>query len=409
MSDETTTTSPTPKPEATKKRPAFPIVGVGASAGGLAPTVELLANLGVEPGLAVVVVHHLDPKHESGLVDILSRATAMPVGAVRDGVRVERNRVYVVPPNAGVLINQGILALVPRPNVALHLPIDQFFESLAVDQAFLAVGVVLSGAGFDGTAGIRAIKREGGIGLAQDATAQYVSMPQSAIATGSIEFILPPARIARELVRIGEHVPETIASVRREPEEPDYAQILALVRKSTGIDFASYKLSTIRRRMQRRLLIRGVRELGEYAELLQREPEEITTLCEDMLIHVTGFFREPEVFDALRTTVFPKLLADRPRDLPLRIWVPGCSTGEEVYSIAMCLLEYLEDAHRADVPIKIFGTDLSLATIEKARVGRYPESIEPEVSQGRLQRFFTQDLGAYQIRRVCGAGDRRER
>ena len=395
MSDETAA----PKSDAPVKR-AFPVVGVGASAGGLAPTVELLANLGVEPGLAVVVIHHLDPTHESGLVDILSRATPMPVEIVRDGLRVEPNRVYVLPPSAGVLINQRILELVPRPDTAPHLPIDKFFESLALDLGVLAVGVILSGAGFDGTEGIKAIKREGGIGLAQDATAQYASMPESAIATGCVDFIMPATRLARELVRIGEHVPQALASIPREPPEgPDYAQILALVRKSTGIDFASYKRSTIRRRMQRRLLVRGVRELRQYAELLQREPEEIAALCEDVLIHVTGFFREPEVFEALRTAVFPKLLADRSPDLPLRIWVPGCSTGEEVYSIAMCLVEYLEDNHHAPIPIKIFGTDLSIATVEKARSGRYPESIEHEVSQGRLQRFFTEDLGAYQIRR----------
>jgi two-component system, chemotaxis family, CheB/CheR fusion protein len=381
-------------------RASFPIVGVGASAGGLAPTVDLLRCLGSAPGVALVVVHHLDPTHESGLVDILSRVTEMPVVVARDGVRVEPDHVYVIPPNSELLISQGFLELVPRiAGDVLHLPIDRFFEALALDRTALAIGVVLSGSGFDGTEGVKALKREGGVALAQDTTAQYASMPQSAIATGCVDFILPPAGIAREIARLAHHMPSELVIPAREPEEPQYRKILALVRKATGIDFASYKRSTIRRRMQRRVLVRGVKDLDEYAELLQSDPSEVNALSEDVLIHVTGFFREPAVFEALRTTVFPKLLDERPHDLPIRVWVPGCSTGEEVYSIAISLLEYLEDTQKIDIAIKIFGTDLSLATVEMARAGRYAQSIERDVSQGRLQRFFTKDLGTYQIRR----------
>ena len=378
---------------------SFLIAAVGASAGGLAPTAELLREIGAEPGIAIVIIHHLDPTHESGLVDILSRATPMPVAAASDRARVEANHVYVVPPNAGLLINQGILRLVPRlAESGLHLPIDRFFESLALDRDGLAVGVVLSGSGFDGTEGIKAIKREGGIALAQDASAQYGSMPQSAIATGCVDFILPPAGLARELRRMGAHAPSFLARPQPRAEDRDYAQVLAAVRRVRGVDFASYKQTTIRRRLQRRLFLHGLTDLAAYAELLKREPAEVRALCEELLIHVTGFFREPEAFEALRTSVFPKLCESRPRDAPIRVWVPGCSTGEEVYSIAICLLEFLGEAHK-DLAIKIFGTDLSATTIEKARAGTYAESIEHDVSQARLQRFFSKNEGGYQIRR----------
>ena len=381
-------------------RGSFLIAAIGASAGGLAPTAELLRELGREPGIAVVIVHHLDPTHESGLVEILSRATTMPVAAASDGAPVEPNHVYVVPPNAGLLIHQGKLNLVARSvEAGLHLPIDRFFESLASDRDGLAVGVVLSGSGFDGTAGIKAIKREGGIALAQDATAQYASMPQSAIATGCVDFILPPAGLARELRRIGAHLPSTLATPQQRSEDRDYLRILAAVRRACGVDLESYKPATIQRRLQRRLFLRGMTDLAAYAELLKRDPAEVLGLCEDVLIHVTGFFREPKAFEALREHVFPKLCGDRARDAPIRVWVPGCSTGEEVYSIAICLLEFLEEAHK-DLPIKIFGTDLSLAVVEKARAARYAEGIEHDVSEERLRRFFSKNEGGgYQIRR----------
>ena len=378
---------------------SFPIAAVGASAGGLEPTAELLRGLGAEPHVATVIIHHLDPTHESGLVDILSRATTMPVVAAAEGARVEPNRVYVLPPNAGLLIRRGVLKLVPRSEEGgLHLPIDRFFESLALDRDGTAVGVVLSGSGFDGTEGVKAIKREGGIALAQDATAQYASMPQSAIATGCVDFILPPAGLARELRRMGAHPASPLAPTRDRPEAAEYLQILAAVRAASGIDFACYKPATVRRRLQRRLVMLGLTDLAAYVELLRREPAEVRALCEDVLIHVTGFFRESAAFDALRKHVFPKVCEHRPRDAPIRVWVPGCSTGEEVYSIAICLLEFLMEVQK-DLPVQIFGTDLSPAIIERARAGRYPENIELVLSHERLQRFFTKNEAGYQIRR----------
>ncbi len=380
-------------------RASFPIVGVGASAGGLAPSGELLRELGSEPGVAVVIIHHLDPMHESGLVEILSRQTPLAVAAATEGVRVEPNHVYVMPPNAGLLINRGRLSLVPRLEQAgLHLPINRFFESLAQDQDGLAVGVVLSGTGFDGTEGIKAIKREGGITLAQDSTAQHTSMPESAVAAGCVDFVLPPAGLARELRRLATHAPALQAKSESEVKDRDYQQILLAMRKASGVDFTSYKHSTIRRRLERRLFFHGLADLPAYLALLKRDPAEVVALCEEALIHVTGFFRDPEAFDALRTHVFPKLCQARPRDTPIRIWVPGCSTGEEVYSIAICLLEFLGERQRS-FPIKIFGTDLSLSIIEKARAGRYPSSVVAEISAARLERFFSKDERGYLIRR----------
>jgi two-component system, chemotaxis family, CheB/CheR fusion protein len=396
-----------PEPEASNREAEaasagapFPIVGVGASAGGLAATADLLRELGSEPGVAVVIIHHLDPTHESGLVEILSRQTSLPVAAVTEGVRVQPNHVYVMPPNAGLLVNRGRLSLVPRlEQGGLHLPINRFFESLAQDQEGRAVGIVLSGTGFDGTEGIKAIKREGGITLAQDSTAQYPSMPESAVATGFVDFVLPPAGLARELRRVVAHAPALQAKLAPDEKDRDYLEILTAMRNASGVDFTSYKHSTIRRRLERRLFFHGLAELSAYVELLKRDPGEVDALCEEALIHVTGFFRDPEAFDALRAVVFPKLCEPRPGgDAPFRIWVPGCSTGEEVYSLAICLLEFLGEGRRR-FPIKIFGTDLSLSVIEKARAGRYPASIEAEISAARLERFFSKDERGYLIRR----------
>ncbi len=394
----------TPRPDASDvvgaAAPAlFPIVAVGASAGGLAPTVELLRELGPRPQLAIVVIHHLDPAHESGLVEILARATPLAVVAATDGVRAEPNHVYVLPPNAGLLIQAGVLNVIPRVDTGgLHLPINQFFESLALDQESLAVGVVLSGTGFDGTNGIKAIKGHGGIALAQDTTAQYAGMPESAIATGCVDFILAPSGLARELVRLGADAPAMKRAPQSKAAERDYLQILAAVRKTSGVDFASYKHTTIRRRLERRLFLHGLTDLGAYVDLLRRDPAEASALCEDLLIHVTSFFREPDAFNALRAQVLPKLLEGRRGDAPLRIWVPGCATGEEVYSIAICVLEFLGEGHRDRLPLKIFGTDLSAAIIEKARAGRFPASIEAELSPERLQRFFSKDESGYRVR-----------
>lgn len=271
----------------------FPIVAVGASAGGLAPTTDLLRHLGSNPGLGLVVIHHLDPTHESHLVEILSRATPLPVLVATGGLRVEVNHVYVIPPNTDLLIVNGVLKLVPRVEErGLHLPINLFFESLALDHGGLAVGVVLSGTGLDGAEGVKAIEREGGITLAQDATAKYDSMPRGAVATGCVDLILPPAGIARELIRLGAQAPAMREGPLSAADERAYAQILAAMRRASGVDFSSYKQTTIGRRLDRRLFLHGLTDLSTYLELLKRDPEEIGALCAEALRARAGYPRE---------------------------------------------------------------------------------------------------------------------
>jgi two-component system, chemotaxis family, CheB/CheR fusion protein len=393
-------------PEASANlRSSFPIVGVGASAGGLSATLELLSHLGAEPNLALVIVHHLDPTRESSLGEILAKATPMPVHIASDGLLVEPSHVYVLPPNAELQLAAGVLRVTPRPTSGLHLPIDHFFESLAADCALGAVGVVLTGSGADGAQGVRAIKAEGGITFAQDRSAEYRSMPDSAIATGCVDFVSSLAGIAQQLLRIAQHVPPLTDALRDAPAEVDFQRILAILMQSTGIDFANYKRTTVQRRVQRRLLVHGLRDMHRYVELLTERPEEIGVLCEDLLIRVTSFFRDAAAFDLLKTLVFPKLLERRPRDAGIRVWVPGCATGEEVYSIAISLLEFLSEAQASDVTLKLFGTDVSVTAIERARAGQYLTSIERDVSPGRLRRFFSKLDGSYrickEIRELC--------
>jgi two-component system CheB/CheR fusion protein len=373
------------------------VVAIGASAGGLAATSELLRQLGPQPGLAIVVIHHLDPVHRSSLAEILATVSPLAVHTAADGLRVGVNQIYVGPPNAVVRLAGGVLRLEPRSETAgYHHPIDRLFESLAIDHTVQALGVVLTGTGSDGTVGIAAIKTHGGITFAQDGSAEHGGMPESAIATGCVDFILPPAGIARELIRVGSRgaAPSPPAA-----DEQAFRRILTALRDASAIDFANYKQTTFRRRVERRLVVSGASSLSAYAELVERSPEEARALCDEVLIHVTSFFRDPETFQALASAVFPKLLENRPRDAALRIWVPGCSTGEEVYSIAIALLEFLADANAGELPVKLFGTDVSASAIDKARSGRYPASIARDVSAGRLQRFFTDHDGLYQIRK----------
>jgi two-component system CheB/CheR fusion protein len=387
------------RPESAGEPPVsrVPVAGIGASAGGLAATTELLRHLGAKPGVAVVIVHHLDPTHESSLAEIVSRATPLPVRTVVDGIHAEPDQIYVIPENAVLTIHEGILRLEPRTEAGKqHLPIDRFFESLAADRTLRALGVVLTGSGSDGTAGIQAIKTAGGITFAQDRSAEYGSMPESAIATGCVDFVLPPEGIAQELIRIGQRLGNAAPEA---DGQQAFQRILSALRESSAIDFANYKQTTFRRRVERRVVITGVPNLRAYADLVERSADEARALCDEVLIHVTSFFRDPGTFEAFGTSVFPRLLENRPRDASLRVWVPGCSSGEEVYSIAIALLEFLADTNAGDFPIKLFGTDVSSGAIDKARAGQYPASIEREVSAGRLQRFFTNHNGVYQIRK----------
>jgi len=381
----------------------FPIVGVGASAGGLGAYSKLLKALPVDTGMGFVLVQHLDPKHASMLPELLGRTTPMPVIEIEDGMRVERNHVYVMPPNYSLAILHGVLHLMPRPDtLGKHLPIDDFLRTLADDLQSNAIGVILSGTASDGTFGLRAIKAEGGITFAQsEDSCEYDGMPHSAIAAGHVDFVLPPEGIAQELTRIAKH-PYLLHEIRPAKEEEDGApgdslnKIFVLLRSRTGNDFTYYKHATIRRRIKRRLVLSQIGRMEDYVKFLQKKPAELDALFQDVLINVTSFFRDPETFDALKNEVFPKLMQGRGNDLPLRIWVPGCSTGEEVYSIAIVLFEFLgEDIN--STRIQMFASDIDSKALDKARSGNYPESIRDEVSAARLQRYFVKTAEGYQI------------
>ena len=380
------------------------VVGVGASAGGLEAFTTLLKSLPENTGMAFVLVQHLDPKHASQLSSILARSTRMPVNEVKEGMAVSPNQVYIIPPNTNMGIANGALHLVARQETGgTHMPVDYFLQSLAQSHESRAIGVILSGTASDGTLGLKAIKECGGITFAEDEeSAKYPGMPRSAVAAGCVDFVLPPQGIAGELARIAVH--PSIKSARELPAaagdgEPrdGLRKIFALLRKNTGVDFSQYRKSTVNRRIQRRMILSKLDDLDTYVEFIQKNPAEIDALYQDVLIHVTGFFREPETFKMLEKIIFTKLAANRasPGD-SIRVWLPGCSTGEEAYSIAISLVEFLKEK-AAETPIQIFGTDVSERVIEKARQGVYGENIEAEVSPERLRRFFTKVEAGYQI------------
>src|SRR6266849_6443566 len=384
------------------RRASFPIVGVGASAGGLEAFTQLLKALGSGTEMAYVLVQHLDPSHESALTELLAKATEMPVRQVADATPVEPNHVYVIPPNVDMTISQGILRLTARTETH-HMPIDRFLRSLAEDQRSNAIGIILSGTASDGTLGLAAIKAEGGITFAQDEkSAKFDSMPKNAIAAGCVDFVLPPDAIAKELARIRAH-PYLAPSSSSSPSElvpdgdPQLKAILHLLRTANGVDFSDYKPATVKRRILRRMALHKVGELKEYIQVLRNHPAEVEALYEDILIKITSFFRDPDAFEALKEEVFPGILKHRSSpEEPVRIWVPGCATGEETYSQAIVLLEFLENK-RANIPIQLFGTDLGQGSIEKARAGIYPQSIVADVSPERLRRFFVKVEGGYRI------------
>ena len=379
------------------------VVGVGASAGGLEAFEQLLRSLPNDTGLAFVLVQHLAPKHESMLSELLAKATRMPVVEVTQGMRVQGNHVYVIPPNADMSISDSVLHLSPlSPDRGLRMPIDSFFRSLADTHQSRSIGVILSGTASDGTLGLQAIKALGGVTFAQDEqSAKYSAMPRSAIAAGNVDFVLPPEAIARELKRIATHVKVLGPDERPEAEEritPDATlnKIFFLLRNFSRVDFSFYKPGTIKRRITRRMFLRKIDKLEAYLQYLRRHRDEVEALFNDVLINVTSFFREPDSFEALKTVAFPAIMAQKGPNLPIRIWVPGCSTGEEVYSIAIILLESLGEK-APNTQIQVFATDLSEGIISKARAGIYPESVAMDISSERLRRFFLKVENGYQI------------
>jgi two-component system CheB/CheR fusion protein len=386
----------------------FPIVGIGASAGGLEAFSELLRYLPEKTGMAFVLVQHLDPKHGSVLQEILSRTTKIPITEVIQGVVVQPDHVYVIPANTNLTIKNGILQLGARMLVhGQHMPIDNFFRSLAESGRQQAIGVVLSGTASDGTEGCRAIKVAGGITFAQDEeSAKYSDMPRSAVNAGCIDFILSPKDIARELGGISQHpyvarVVSTAMEGFRGMVGSDLDALFGLLRDSTGVDFTNYKHTTLQRRIRRRMVVHKIETLKDYLRFIGKKPEELDELYRDLLIHVTGFFREPEAFLALRKHVYPKLFEGRKPNNPIRVWVAGCSTGEEAYSIAITLLEYLwahtRSISQAAIAIQIFATDISETALDRARTGLYTEAAVSEISAERLKRFFVRQDGGYQV------------
>src|SRR6266704_2262142 len=353
--------------EKQKSSPACPIVGIGGSAGGFEAAMEFLRNLPQKTGMAFVIVQHLDPHHASRLSNLLGKVTAMPVSEVTQTTTPKPNTVYVQPPNKCVIAKDGMLTVVQREE-RLNVAIDHFFESLAEECGSRAIGIVLSGTGSDGTAGLRAIKAAGGLTFAQtEASAKFDAMPRSAIRSGFVDVVLAPDAIAREIRSVSDHpyLRRTLADAQQAEKEAyrhadDLGRIFLSLKKQMGVDFNAYKQSTLVRRVHRRMALHRLEKLSQYARYLRNKKK------------------------------------DRQREL--RVWVPGCATGEEVYSLAICLLEVLGN-QLSKIRVQIFGTDLSESVIEHARAGIYPGAIEKDVSQARLSRFFVKRDGFYQIHR----------
>jgi two-component system CheB/CheR fusion protein len=350
--------------------PEFPIVGIGASAGGLEPIRVLLTDLPTNTGLSFVIIQHLATGQESMLPEILSRFTKMSVLKVEEGLRVEPNHVYVIPPGVTITFENGLLRIHPKGK-SLR-PIDEFLISLASERKMHAIGIVLSGTGTDGTEGLEAIKNEGGITFAQDPeSALYPDMPLSAISAECTDFVLPPIGIAKELIRISKNSPFSWTQKKmvehQVGKETCLQTIFSLLKKSFGVDFTHYKETTINRRIRRRMVIGQIDSIENYVASLRTHPNELQALFDDMLIGVTSFFREPNTFSILVEKVLPELIKDRPQNNPIRVWIPGCSTGEEVYSYAITIREFLEGKNLVDVPFQIFGTDVNEKNIGNAR------------------------------------------
>ena len=388
-----------PDKELIKSENNFPVVGIGASAGGLDAFKKLLTSIPEDSGMAYVLVQHLHPGHESFLAEILQKVTKIPVKEIADNVTVLPNHIYIIPSNKMLIANDGKLELSPRPDKTknkLNLPIDLFFTSLAEIHQSHAIGVVLSGTASDGTLGLKAIKDNGGITIAQDLSAEYDGMPQSAVYAGVVDFILPPEEIPQ---KIG----ELVAKINLDEKDFDnlpkrqediYKQILTLLRLRKGTDFTYYKQTTVRRRILRRMAINKKENIEEYLTYAKKHKPEQDALYQDLLIPVTSFFREAKVFDNLCETVFPLILKSKDKNTPIRVWVAGCSTGEEAYSIAMCLKEFLGKSHER---VQIFATDISVPAIAKARTGTYTKAEINKVSDERVKEFFTKTEVGFRI------------
>jgi two-component system, chemotaxis family, CheB/CheR fusion protein len=389
--------APKKAPEPSESQPApTAIVGIGASAGGIEAFTALLEALPPDTGLALVLIQHLPPARVSMLAEILGRATSMPVLEVSDEPVITPNHVYVVPPGRLMIVRAGALHLAEAQGMQ-HRGIDRFFTSLAEDQGHRAIGVVLSGTATDGTLGLEAIKAAGGITFAQDESAQHDGMPRSATSSGCVDFVLSPAQIAAEIGSLGTHFTnDSYDSTELPPHADDFEHVLSVLRQESGVDFSQYKSNTLHRRIRRRMALHRVPTLPDYAAYLTANAKEIESLYQDILIGVTSFFRDPQAFEALKEKVFPALFTDRSRHDPIRVWVLGCATGEESYSLAIALKEYAM-AVNSQVPLTVYATDLNNVAVERSRTGSYPRTISMDVSRERLRRFFVEADGGYRI------------
>ncbi len=401
-------TEATGAPQVTADRHDFPIVGIGASAGGLAAFEEFFAHLPStsDSGTAFVLVQHLDPGHKSMLTDLVARYTEMQVFEVEDGMQVQSNCVYIIPPNRDMALLHGKLHLIEQTTShGLRLPIDFFFRSLAQDQRERAICIILSGTGSDGTLGLKEIKGMGGMAMVQSPeTAAYDGMPRSAIASGVVDYVLPAAEMPAQLVAYLKRAagPQALATFRNavpEHTQTSLAKVLIVLRDQTRHDFSRYKRSTIVRRVERRMALNQIDRLDDYIRFLQQNLAEIDALFRELLIGVTSFFRDPEAFESLKERALIPLLKDPRRSRPFRAWVPGCSTGEEAYSVAI-LIQEAADELGDQVGVQIFATDIDGHAIDSARSGIYPNGIAANVSPDRLARFFRQEGDAYRIRRT---------
>lgn len=394
---------------------SFSIVAIGASAGGLEAYTELFHILPPDTGMAFVVIQHLDPSHHSMLTELIGKATKMPVEEVKSGVAIRPNHIYVIPPNRLMTLENYRFRLSKRSTTpGERLAVNFFMRSLADEEKSRAIGIVLSGTGTDGTLGLEEIKVAGGITFAQDpATAKYDGMPRSAIDSGCVDFVLSPGEIAKEIQRIQHHPfvhlgdgptgrseeEQAAVALHTKGQDTSLVSILGELRKSSGVDFSQYKFNTIHRRALRRMVVLKLDSLSDYAEYLKEHSEEAEKLFDDVLIPVTSFFRDFQAFEALKTHVYPAIVKDRSSKRTIRMWAPGCSTGEETYSLAMTLLEFLGD-RAPSFQVQIFGTDLNDKGIQKARAGLYRETIADEISPERIRRFFSRVDEGYQINKV---------
>ncbi len=379
----------------------FPIVGIGASAGGLEAFEQFFRHVKTDSGMAFVLVSHLDPDHASMLTEILQRSTSMPVVEALDQVQVLPNCVYAIPPNRDMAIFHGVLQLsTPDMPRGQRMVIDSFLRSLAEDQGEKAVGIVLSGTGTDGTLGLRAIQGVGGISLVQDpATAKYDGMPISAIQAGYATYVLPVEKMPEQLLNNKRNL---AVQQEKPPSTPAVTsglnRILMLLRSGTGHDFSLYKKSTIGRRIERRMSQHNIEDTEIYAHYLKEHPPEIHLLFKELLINVTCFFRDPEAFVVLKQNILPQLLKDKPEGYVFRVWVAGCATGEEAYSIAILLRELMDETQR-DFKTQIYSTDLDEDAIAMARAGIYPPNIAQDVTPERLRRFFLKEDAGYRVKK----------